>query len=83
MPSLYTCVMWSGMALDSFTPDERVAVAVAPFVLGLLLRQLLGRTQFTRCGTAFGTMWFTINVLLAPYSAGVRQELIDLGSSFR
>jgi hypothetical protein len=71
------------MVLDSFTPDERVALAVAPFVAGMLLRWLLGRSQFTRWGTAFGTMWFAINVLLTPYTAGVRQGLIELGNTFR
>ena len=24
-------------------------------------------------------MWFAINVLLAPYSAGIRQDLLDFG----
>jgi hypothetical protein len=28
-------------------------------------------------------MWFAINVLLAPYSAGMRQDLMELGSRFR
>jgi len=32
---------------------------------------------------ALGTMWFAIHVLLAPYSTGVRQELIELGNRFR
>jgi hypothetical protein len=29
------------------------------------------------------TMWFAINVLLAPYSSGVRQDLMDFGSRLR
>ena len=65
------------------TPDERVGAAVAPFVIAMLLRLLLGRTQFTRWTIALSTMWFAINVLLAPYCTGVRQELIELGSRFR
>ena len=64
-----------GLPLDELTPDMRVATAVAPFVIAMLLRLLLGRTQFTRWTIMIGTMWFAINVLLAPYSAGVRQDL--------
>ena len=56
---------------------------MAPFVVAMLLRLLLGRTQFTRWSIALSTMWFAINVLLAPYSTGVRQELIELGNRFR
>jgi hypothetical protein len=69
--------------LDGLTPDERVGVAVAPFVVAMILRLVLGRTQFTRWNIAISTMWFTINVLLAPYCDGIRQELIDFGSRFR
>jgi hypothetical protein len=69
---------WTGL-----TPDERVGAALAPFVIAMLLRVLLGRTQFTRWTVALSTMWFAINVLLAPYSTGVRQELIELGNHFR
>ena len=75
--------MLFGMSLDHLTPDERVAAAVAPFVVAMLLRLLLGRTQFTRWSIAVGTMWFAINVLLAPYSTGVRQDLVDFSDRFR
>ena len=27
-------------------------------------------------------MWFTFNVLMAPYSAGMRQDLMDLQQMF-
>jgi uncharacterized membrane protein len=72
-----------GLPLDELTPDMKVATAVAPFVIAMLLRLLLGRTQFTRWTIMISTMWFAINVLLAPYSAGVRQDLVDLGNQFR
>jgi hypothetical protein len=49
----------------------------------MLLRLLLGRTQFTRWSIAISTMWFAINVLLAPYSAGVREDLMELSNHFR
>jgi hypothetical protein len=58
-------------------------VAAAPFVAAMLLRLLLGRTQFSRWVVTLGTMWFAINVLLAPYSAGIREDLFEIGQHFR
>lgn len=75
--------MTYGTPFDGLTPDMRVAVAVTPFVVAMLLRLILGRTQFTRWAVTLGTMWFAFNVLLAPYSAGVRQGLFDVGNHFR
>jgi hypothetical protein len=69
-----------GNPFDGLTPDGRVALAAVPFVIAMLLRWILGRTQFTRWAVTVSTMWFAINVLLAPYSAGVRQDLMDLSS---
>jgi hypothetical protein len=57
--------------------------AVVPFAVAMLLRLILGRTHLTRWAVTIGTMWFAINVLLAPYSTGIRQDLLDLGSHFR
>ncbi len=54
-----------------------------PFAVAMLLRLILGRTQFTRWAITFSTMWFAFNVLVAPYSAGIREDLFDLGSSLR
>jgi hypothetical protein len=69
--------------LTVLTPDELVAMAAVPFAIAMLLRWILGRTQLTRWAITVSTMWFAINVLLAPYSAGIRQDLMDLGSRFR
>ena len=72
-----------GFTLDAFTPDARVATAVAPFVIAMLARAYTGRTNLTRWLVTVSTMWFTFNVLMAPYSAGMRQELVDLQQMFR
>jgi len=72
-----------GSFLDYLTPEMRVQVAVAPVVIAMLLRFLLGRTQFTRWSIAIGTMWFAVNVLLTPYTAGIRQDLMEVSSRFR
>jgi hypothetical protein len=69
--------------LDYLSPEMRVQVAVAPVVIAMLLRFMLGRTQFTRWSIAIGTMWFAINVLLTPYSAGIREDLMEVSSRFR
>ena len=75
--------MWSSTPLSGLTPDERVGLALAPFVVAMVLRLMLGRTQFTRWSVALSTMWFAINVLLTPYTTGVREELIHLSDRFR
>ena len=72
-----------GTPLDFLTPEARVETAVVPIVIAMLLRLLLGRSQFTRWTILIGTMWFAMNVLLAPYSDGIRQDLIDVGNHFR
>ena len=64
-------------------PDERIILAVVPFAVAFLLRVVLGRTQLTRWSATFGTMWFTINVLLTPYAEGMRSNLVELGQFFR
>lgn len=75
--------MLYGTPLDGLTPEQKVMTAVIPFVVAMLLRLILGRTQLTRWAITLGTMWFAINVLLAPYSTGIRQDLLDLGNRFR
>jgi hypothetical protein len=57
--------------------------AIIPFAVAMLLRLILGRTQLTRWAITLGTMWFAFNVLLAPYSTGIRQDLLEFGSRFR
>jgi hypothetical protein len=69
--------------LRFLTPEEQLAAAIAPFAVALLLRILLGRTPFTRWVVMFSTMWFAINVLGAPYSAAIRQEILALEMNFR
>ena len=69
--------------MEELSPHARVATAVLPFVLAIVLRIILGRNRLTRLLISASTAWFTINVLLAPYSAGMRQDLMDLGHMFR
>jgi hypothetical protein len=69
--------------MDDFTPQLRVAVALVPFVVAFALRVIFGRRVWTRWCVTIATMWFAMNILLAPYSAGIRRQILSLGSSFR
>ena len=75
--------MVPGSVLDVLTPDARVVMAVSPYAIALMSRLILGRGSLTRWLITLSTMWFAINVLMAPYSAGMRQDLVDLQAMFR
>jgi hypothetical protein len=68
----------SASIFEDFSPHARVATAVAPFLFAILMRLFLGKNKFTRILLSVGTMWFAVNVLLAPYSAAMRQDLMKL-----
>jgi hypothetical protein len=72
-----------GSVIDDLDPKLRVALAVAPFVTAMILRVIFGRKAWARWIVTLTTMWFAINVLLAPYSGGIRREVLWLGSVFR
>jgi len=69
--------------LEDLSPHARVATAVAPFAIAIALRVVLGRNRLTRMLISLGTMWFAINVLMAPYSARMTQDIRDLQYMFR
>ena len=75
--------MFPASIFDDWTPHARVATAVAPFVIASVLRIALGKNRLTRALISMSTVWFTINVLMAPYSAHMRQDLMNVGSMFR
>jgi hypothetical protein len=64
-------------------PYARVITAVVPFIAASALRLMFGKCRATRLLLSIGTMWFAINVLLAPYAVGMRQDISKLGSIFR
>ena len=76
-------MMSPGTILDELTPHARVATAVAPFIAAVIMRIAFGRSEATRWMLTVTTTWFAINVLLAPYSAGMRQDILDLVSLLR
>jgi hypothetical protein len=60
------------------SPHARVATAVLPFGLAIFVRLVLGNNQLTRWLISLGVLWFAANILMAPYSAGMRQDIRDL-----
>jgi hypothetical protein len=73
----------SGSIFDDLSPHARVATAVAPFVLAILLRFLFGSNRLTRVLLSLSTVWFAINVLLAPFSTRMQQDILQLRGIFR
>lgn len=64
-------------------PYARVTTAVAPFVAASALRVMFGKCRRTRLLLSLSVMWFAINVLIAPYSPVMQQQVSRLGSLFR
>jgi len=67
----------------SLTPYARVATALIPFVAAILVRILMGKNRVTGVLISIGTVWFMINILLAPYSVRIQQDLLEIGYIFR
>jgi uncharacterized MAPEG superfamily protein len=70
--------MVPGTIFDDLSPHLRVATAVTPFLLAMVMRLLLGGNLLTRSLLTLATLWFAANVLMAPYSAAMRQEIRNL-----
>ena len=51
---------------------------MAPFVAAMAFRMLVGANRVTRWLITLSTVWFAANVLMAPYSTGVRQDIRQL-----
>jgi hypothetical protein len=75
--------VFSGTLLDDLSPHARVATAIAPFAAALIMRIAFGRNKITRWMLTLGTTWFAINVMLAPYSARMRQDIMDFIAMLR
>jgi hypothetical protein len=73
--------LWS--VVDALSPHARVATAVAPFAGSMILRFALGSNRFIQWLIWLCTMWFLVNVLLAPYSQGMCDDLVALRRLFR
>jgi len=63
---------------DRLSPYARVVTAITPFLAAIVLRLMFGKNQVTRALLSISTIWFAMNVFLAPYSYGMRQDLANL-----
>jgi hypothetical protein len=64
--------------LDGLSAHARLATALAPMVVALGARFLFGSNRVTRALIWAAPVWLVANVLLAPYSADMQRELLDL-----
>ena len=48
----------------------------------MVARVIWGKSKTMSWLISMSTVWFVINMLAAPYSAGFRQELINLTTRF-
>ena len=70
--------MFPGAIFDRLTPYARVATAIVPFLAAIVLRLIFGKNRVTRALLSISTIWFAVNVFLAPYSYAMRQDLMNL-----
>jgi predicted membrane-bound mannosyltransferase len=68
---------------EDLTPHGHVVTAVLPFAAAILLRLFLVKNRVTRVLLSASTTWFAINVLLIPFSEGMRRDVFDLRFWFR
>ena len=72
--------MSPGNIFADLSPHARVVTAVLPFALAIFVRLLVGNNLFSRWLISLSVLWFAANVMMAPYSAGLRQEIRNLRS---
>jgi hypothetical protein len=68
--------------LDGLSPSARVITAVVPFLFAVTVRLSSGKSKTADWLITLATVWFATNVLMAPYSAGMRQGIRNLGRLF-
>jgi hypothetical protein len=70
--------MSPGDIINELSPHARVATAALPFAIAVAMRVVLGANRLTRWLISLSVMWFAANVLMAPYSAGMREDIRNL-----
>jgi hypothetical protein len=70
--------MFPGAIFDRLSPYARVMTAILPFLAAIVCRLMFGKNRVTRALLSISTIWFALNVFLAPYSYGMRQDLVNL-----
>ena len=72
-----------GSILNHLSPYARILTAVIPILLAVAIRFIFGKNRVTQVLLSISTMWFAVNILLAPYSGGMQRDLAHLRAWFR
>ena len=67
-----------GALLEHISPHARVATAVIPFLVVMTARVVWGKGRLMSWLITLSTLWFAINVLIAPFSQSMQQDLVNL-----
>jgi hypothetical protein len=67
-----------GDFIDGLGPSARVATAVLPFAFAAVIRFIYGSTFFTRLLISVSVLWFSVNILAAPYSPILQPEIAKI-----
>jgi hypothetical protein len=70
--------MYLARIFDHLSPYARVVTAITPFLAAIVCRLIFGKNRVTRVLLSVSTVWFAVNVFMAPYSYGMRQDLVNL-----
>ena len=76
-------VVSPGSLLESFYPHARLASAIIPIVITVIMRFVFGSGKLVNTLVSIATVWFTVNVLAAPYSFQMQQDLEQVRQLFR
>jgi hypothetical protein len=68
----------TGNIFNDLSPHARVITAVLPFAFAVFMRLLVGNNRLTRWLISLTILWFAANILMAPYSARMRQDIRNL-----
>jgi hypothetical protein len=71
-----------GAMFHHLSPYARVLTAILPFVLAIAVRFVYGKNRLTHTLLSISTMWFAINILLTPFSAGMQRDLVQMRGWF-
>ena len=67
---------------EFISPHASVLGAVLPVVLAMVARIIWGSNKITKTLLSMCTIWFVVNVVVAPYSEGMQQDIMMLRAKF-
>ncbi len=72
-----------GGLFDFFYPHVRLASALLPIAITITLRFVFGSGKVVNTMVSIATVWFAVNVLAAPYSFQMQQDIESVRRIFR